>query len=338
VGSPAVVRYTDTAVDPPLEAEAALQVEVTGLNTGDPNQRTDVAVEATINEKAELGVSGWATAADPPDFDIDVELQQLELPPLSPYAANAVGLEIESGVFDTTTVAVASGGALEGNIDLVIEDLVLIPTSEEAAERASAAIGAPVSAVVGLLEDEGGRISLGLPIAGTVEEPEVDPTEAISTAVAAALTSAFPPTAIAGILMSESGGVEFRPITFEVGSAELDDEARETIDGFVALLNDKPRLEILPCGRATPADAGEPMREARASAEETSTSTPPAASSAEPSEAASDAMQELAKARALAVETYLIEEQGLAPERVRECRPRYDPGDSGPPRVDLTLT
>jgi hypothetical protein len=335
---PAVVRYADTSVEPPFEVETELGAEIARLDSADPSQRTDLRIDATINQKAELALSGWATSADPPDFDLALDLRDLQLPSLSPYAANAVGMDIESGVLGTTTVAVASGGALEGNIDLEVEDLILIPISEAAAEEASAAIGVPVSAVVGLLEDSEGRIVLGMPIAGTVEEPQVDPTEAISKAVAAALTSVFPPTAIAGMLMSESGGVEFRPITFEAGSAELDDEGREVIDGFVALLNAKPRLEILPCGRATPADAGEPVRDPRASAEETSTSTPPNASSAEPSDAASDAMLELAKARALAVETYLVEEQGLAPERVRECRPRYDPGDSGSPRVDLTLT
>jgi hypothetical protein len=278
---------------------------------------------------------GGRTAADPPDFDLD--LRHLQLPALSPFVAAAVGMDIESGEFGTATKAAASGGTLEGQIDLEVEDLVLIPVSEAAAEKASAAIGVPVAAVVGLLEDSEGRIELGLPIAGTVEAPEVDPTEAISKAIAGTLKTVFPPTAIAGMLMSESGGVEFQPITFEAGSAELSDEGREVIDGFVALLNAKPRLDILPCGRATASDAGGPAPESPVVSAK-KTSTPPAGSSAGPSDMASDAMPELAKARARAVETYLIEEQGIAPVRVCECRPRYDPEDSGPPRVDLTLT
>ena len=49
-------------------------------------------------------------------------------------------------------------------------------------------------------------------------------------------------------------------------------------------------------------------------------------------------MIELAKSRAPALENYLVEEQGLSPERLRECRPRYDPGNSVPPQVDLLLT
>jgi hypothetical protein len=219
-----------------------------------------------------------------------------------------------------------------------VEDLVLIPVSEAAAEKASAAIGVPVTAVVGLLEDSEGRIELGLPIGGTIGAPEINPSEAISKAIAGTLKSVFPPTAIVGMLMSEGGSIEFQPITFAAGSAELGDEGREMIESFVELLNAKPRLEVLPCGRATPADAGGPAREAQPSAEEASGSASRATFGAAPRDAASHAMLKLAKARARAVETYLIEEQGIAPERVRECRPRYDPEDSGPPRVDLTLT
>ena len=108
------------------------------------------------------------------------------------------------------------------------------------------------------------------------------------------------------------------------------------VDGFVALLREKPRLEVLLCGRATPADAGEPVQQASSWA--TRDPATAAASDREPPAGTEDPMIELAKARALAVESYLVEEQGLSAERLRECRPRYDPSDLGPPRVDLLLT
>lgn len=349
---PAVVRFADTSVDPPMEVATEFGAEIANLDTTDPSQRADLGLDATINEKAELALAGWATAADPPDFDLDVDLRDLQLGLASPYAAAAVGMDIESGEFGTATAVTASGGALEGQIDLEVEDLVLVPVSEAAAEEASSALGVPVTAVVGLLEDSEGRIELGLPVSGTLEEPDVDITEAINKALAGTIETLFPPTAIAGMLMSEGGTIEFQPISFEPGSAELGDEARGVIDGFVALLNEKPRLEVLPCGRATSADAGQPGGEAAAEqpddqpdAEQPQADAPPKTAAAQPSKPpavsahdASDAMIDLAEARALAVETYLVEEQGLAPERVRECRPRYDPEDTGPPRVDLTLT
>jgi hypothetical protein len=336
IEQPAVVRYRDTSLEPAVDVEAELhRFEIANLDTADPSQRTDVRVEATINRRAELALSGWAALSDPPDLDLDVELRDLELASFSPYAADAVGMDMESGVLGTKLAAAASGGDLEGKIDVEVEDLILIPVSEADAQAASAAIGMPVGAVVGLLEDPDGRIKLGFPISGTVQEPQVDPKEAITKAVAATLKTLFPPTAIAGLLMSEGGSFEFRPVTFDEGSDELSDEGREMVDGLMALLREKPRLEVLLCGRATPADAGEPLREANASAMD---AKPAAASDAEPQAATEDPMIELAKARALAVETYLLEEHGLPAERLHECRPRYDPADSGPPRVDLLLT
>ena len=337
IEQPAVARYSDTSLEPAVNVEAELnRFEIANLDTADPSQRTDLHIEATINRRAELALSGWAALSDPPDLDLDVDLHDLELASFSPYAANAVGMDMESGVLATKLVAAASRGDLEGKIDVEVEDLILIPVSEADAQAASTAIGMPVGAVVGLLEDPDGRIKLGFPISGTVQEPQIDPTEAITKAVAATLKTVFPPTAIAGLLMSEGGSFEFRPITFDEGSDELSDEGREMVDGFMALLREKPRLEVLLCGRATPADAGEPRREPDASAPRDG--KPAAARDAEPQAVSEDPMIELAKARALAVETYLVEEQGLSPERLRECRPRYDAGDSGPPRVDLLLT
>lgn len=340
IARPASIRFSDNSFEPPVAVATEFdRLEVADIDTSDPSQRTTLRMDATINERAQLALSGWASIADQQDFDLEVELSNLQLATFSPYAAQAVGLDTESGVFGTTTVATAEDGDLNGRIDVEIEDLILIPASEADAEAASAVIGMPVGAVVGMLENSEGKIELTFPVSGTVEEPEIGLAEVIREAVVASMAAVFPPTALAKMLTSE-GTFELQPVPFSAGSAELGEEGRAAADNLVELLQSKPNLEVLLCGRATALDAGPPADgDAEADAAETEAGAQSAASPAAQTSGATDAtLVELAQSRASAVQNYLQEEHGLAAERIRECRPRFDPMDEGLPRVDISLT
>jgi hypothetical protein len=343
VARPASIRFSDTSFEPPVEVRADFdQLDVSDIDTGDPSQSTTLRVAAIINENAQLALSGWAAIADQQDFDLELDLSNLQLATFSPYAAQAVGLDTESGVFGTKTVATAENGDLNGQVDVEVEDLVLIPASEADAEAASAAIGMPVGAVVGMLEDSEGKIELTFPVSGTVEEPEIGLAKVIREAVVASMAAIFPPTALARMLTSE-GSFELQPVPFGAGSAELGDEGRAAADKLVELLQAKPNLEVLLCGRATALDAAPPADgadgDAESDAAQAEAGAQSMASPAPTSNGATDAtLVELAQSRASVVQDYLQEEHDLPAERIRECRPRFDPSDDGQPRVDISLT
>ena len=64
-------------------------------------------------------------------------------------------------------------------IDLTIDDLFVVPISEEEAEKLKANVGLPVGFAVSILKDSNGVIELGFPLSGTLEEPVVQVTEMV---------------------------------------------------------------------------------------------------------------------------------------------------------------
>lgn len=340
---PASVRFEDTSFEPLVEVETVFdQLEITEIDTGNASQESVFALAATINEVATVDLAGSANLANQQDFDIQLDLANLQLPTFSPYVAGAVGLDMESGVLGTSAQTTAAGGRLEGQIDVEVDDLILIAANEESAEAASAAVGMPVGMAVGMLEDSDGLIKLGFPVSGTVDEPVVGIQEVVSKAITASMAAVFPPTALAG-LFTDEGNFELSPMAFEAGSAELPSDEGDSIDNLLTLLENKPNLEVLICGRATAADAGPPADNGENAATKPATTNDEVGlddgDPAQQDEPRTDpAMVELAQERALAVQTYLQEEHDLPDLRIRECRPRFDPTDSGPPRVDFTLT
>lgn len=360
VADGARIRFRDASVEPAVEAEVDVQtLEVANIDTGSPDGRTNLDLEATVNEFTGVRTKGWATLfAERPDFDLDVTVENLELPAFSPYAARAVGANLDSGRLTAASRAAAEEGRLDSSVDLTFDRLAFSPLSAEDAEQLSAAVGMPVSTVVGLLQDGDGRIKLTLPVGGTLEDPQVDLSQAIGKAMGGALAAVFPPTALASLLSKVGeGGVAFNPIPFPPGLAELPDDSRSMADNLARLLDERPRLTLRVCGRGVAADyealtssAAEQRQQAAEAARSqdgvfqrldrllgADDEPVPEASSPEQEAEVQAQLQALAVERTRAVRRYFADERGLPAGRVVECRSTADTADSGPPRVEVTL-
>ena len=230
----AQIRLRDDSVDPNTNATIDMRsLQVLNLNTGDPSQRTQIRTEATINQFTELSVAGWAAPfGTQPDFDLNARLRRLELPTLSVYAAKVIGLNVESGRLSLDVSAAANEGNLKGLLDLTLRDLGFSPLSEADAQRLSAAVGVPIETIVGLLQDDEGRIRLSLPISGNLANPAFDPTDAIRQAMTGALQAAvlapfqlaFAPVALIAKAAGAGGAMTLQPIPFPAGVAQLDSD------------------------------------------------------------------------------------------------------------------
>jgi hypothetical protein len=355
--APSTVAFRDTSVDPAVNVAVAFrELALTSFDTGKADARSEIRLAADVNEFTKVELSGWATLLkSAPDFDLRAAVNGLELYTFSPYAAKAVGVNVEQGQLSAEAQGAGREGALTGLVKVVLEDLNMSPLSAADAKRISANVGLPIETAVGLLQDTEGRIRLNLPVSGTVGAPNVDLSEAIAKAVAGAMAAVFPPTAIASLLSSAGGSrLEFNPVVFPPGSAELGDDGRAHADKVVRLLRERPKLSLAVCGIATAPDLealqagksppGSPPSPAATGPGATPTGPAaqpaPAPAAADPGAAAkdiSDVLAQLAVERTRSVRRYLIEEKKLAAKRVRGCRPRFDARDSGPPRVEMSL-
>ncbi len=371
----AVVRFADASVSPPVSATARIDaLEVADLDTGTPDGRTTVNLAATVNEFTKVATGGWVRPfAEAPSFDLTGRIEGLELHPVSPYAARAVGMYLDSGRLTAEAAAKAEQGALAGELDVDVLGLEFKPLPPEDAARLSDTVGMPVETVVGLLEDGEGRIALTIPIAGTVAEPEFNLDDAIGQAVGGALAMLFPPAALVSLVgeVASGGGVTFKPLTFRANGTAVTVEGRSLADNLVHLLEERPRLVVKMCGRTTAEDhairlsrlTAQRRAEVMAARQAEAAAGPPGPETAGPAEGGRDAgmapppapwepnaeeraalddqarreLAELAGARTIAAKRLLVERHGIDAGRLAECRPVFDAEDQGPPRVEVRL-
>ena len=283
---------------------------------------------------------GWASPLqETPDFDLSAEVEWLPLPPFSPYVGDAVGMNIDSGTLNADMTAAADNGALEGQIDVLVDDLYLEPLSEEGGADFEASFGVPINFAVGILKDNEGKIDLGFPVAGTVDEPEIDYSEVISKALTGAMTSLFP----INWFGDDGRTFEIEPVVFAPGTADPVDDAQAVADEMGSLLAKKPNLTLRLCGKATAEDlivlrGGEvPSAEDPEATEEDSREDEEAQPLGKPTQQEVDALLALAVERKELLHEYLVSSHEIDPSRLSECRTSYSIEDPRPPRAEFRL-
>ncbi len=353
LASPAKIAFTDTSVTPEVRLNTAIKtLQVENLDMAAPAQKTDIRLAATVNDFTNVTANGWITPfAAQRNFDILAQIEKLELPPLSPYAAQAVGANIDSGRLNLKTDASADNGKLEGTILIDLRNLAFGALSKEDAQRLSASIGVPIDTVVGLLQDSEGKINLRIPISGDLSSPSFDLSDAIGQAVTGAVTGAVtapfkllfePVGAIAGAV--GGGGPSFKPIPFAPGAATLAPEAQVFTDNLAKMLKERPKLTLRVCGRSGVDDLqalrarGElPQPAQPAPAQQGGRGASPPAKNPPVDDQARSALTRLAEERTRAVRQQLVERDKIGPGQVAECRAEFEPKSKAGPRVEVAF-
>lgn len=335
----AKIHFLDEQVQPPVVINFDIeQAELTNVDTRDQNLQSRADIKAKLNEFTHFELQGQAVLPGPKmDLTLISKLENFELPAYTSYAAEFGGVHFEQGQLNTNINLNANKGDLNGDIKVNVQHLDFTPLSAADAERLSAKAGIPIEMVASLLQDRKGNIDLTFPIGGSVNEPDVDISQAVNKALGNTLKTIFPPTLVLSILSSagSKSGMTFEAIKFKPGSAEPDAAARQYMNELEALLKDRPRLALNVCGHTTPEDfetvtgisiklkdnAKPVVVEQRLSLIETHSKT----------------LLDLAKERTQAVRRYLINEKGLSPRQVGECRPVFNPDDYEPPRVVVKI-
>ena len=134
-----------------------------------------------------------------------------------------------------------------------------------------------------------------------------------------------------------------RPISFAAGSAELGPKARRVTDRLAKLLEERPKLAVEICGRATAQDLSayrtRRLNEAMLRAGEGGGDAFPEFGNRDGEtivERARPQLQRLAAERTRAIRQQLLG-QGVPASRISECRPSFDATDRGEPGVLVSL-
>lgn len=166
----AEIRYTDHAPQPAFTGRVHdLQASLSGLSNITPQQGR-FTVTAMVNDSGELQADGTiATLGTDEPSQIDVTMDGLSMPVLSPYFAFYLGYRVDGGKLSSDGSYTLRGSELESNTTLTLDRLEL-----GEAVQSDNSVTAPVKLGLTLLRDGDGRVTLDIPVNGDLADPEFD--------------------------------------------------------------------------------------------------------------------------------------------------------------------
>ncbi|MCB2022749.1 MAG: DUF748 domain-containing protein, partial [Burkholderiaceae bacterium] len=181
--------------------------------------------------------------AVPRELDITAKATDVELAPLTPYAAKYAGYAIERGKLSTDVhYKIERDGRLTATHQLILNQLTFGDRVES-----PTATKLPVLFAVSLLKDADGVIDINLPVSGTLADPEFSVGgivwKMILNLFAKVITAPFS-------LLAGSGGKDMSIVAFQPGRATPTADGKATIEKVAKSLAGKPALKLTVTGEA----------------------------------------------------------------------------------------
>ncbi|MBI5120961.1 MAG: DUF748 domain-containing protein [Rhodospirillales bacterium] len=323
-----------------------VKLSLANLDSDKPGQDSPFEIEARAGN-ASLSLSGHAKPfASGVTARFSTNVKAFELPPLSPYAADALGVELQTGHFDGEISARLENGDLEGRVDLALSNLFAAQPDPNA--PLAKQTGMPVALVLDLLRDGEDRIRLSIPVGGNLSDPQFDLSDAVSKAIGGALRQTAVTTlkVVFPVLLlidglADAGSPLLAPVPFTPGADELESEALARLEIVGKLLRERPGLKLSLCPASSP-DLDWPVLLAGKKQEELGVfykMQKLVSLEAKPEKTPPDlaALTQLAEKRSANVKSALAEKSGIDPGRLFLCLPKVDAVPNSQPRVDLML-
>ncbi len=223
-----------------------------------PVPLADVELRGLAQGTASLSITGRLNPlVQPLALDVRGQMRDLELPPLSPYTVKYAGHGIERGKLNMDIhYQVQPNGQLTAGNKLVLHQLKF----GEPVEGAPASL--PVRLAVALLADRNGVIDVDLPISGSLNDPQFRLGaviwKVVGNLLAKAVTAPF--SLLAGLF---SGGEEQGSVAFDLGTAQLTEAARQSLDKIARAMRERPALNMTVIGQASASAEEQAWRQAR---------------------------------------------------------------------------
>ncbi len=233
---------------------------ISGLSS-DPASRAKLKLDGKIDRYAPANIEGEVNLLSASLFtDLKVNFKGVELSSVTPYSGRFAGYRIEKGKLSVDLEYHVENRKLDAKQQFVIDQLQLGEKVES-----EDAVKLPLKLAVALLKDSNGVIDLGLPVTGSLDDPQFRLGPIIWKAFVGLLTkAATAPFKMLGSLFG-GGDEEMNIIVFEPGSATLDDAGKQRLAGMVKAMKERPGLQLdVPAVYSTEADGAALANEALA--------------------------------------------------------------------------
>lgn len=217
-----------------------------------------LSLQGRVGESGEFLADGSLKLIAPTQaLDISTTFRDLDLPLLTPYSTKFAGYEIARGRLSLDLDYRLAGEALEGDNNIVVEDLEL-----GAQVESPTALDLPIKLAIGLLTDASGKIDLNLPVSGSLEDPEFSLSSMFGSVLGGVVRDAVTsPFRFLGGLIGSDDPAELSNVDFAAGSAELAPPERQKLARLAEALRQRPLLRLNIGGRYALGPDGRALRE-----------------------------------------------------------------------------
>jgi len=231
--------YADFSMQPNFATGIQdLHGTIKGLSS-DPSSRATVDLQGRVDRYAPVEISGVVNLLAATTYsDIRMKFRGLELTRMTPYSVRFAGYKIASGTLDADLHYKVDHGRLDADHSLVIDQLQLgdqVPSPH--------ATKLPLRLAIALLKDRNGVIRLGLPVTGSLNNPQFSLGPLIGKALINVLEKAVTaPFAMLGRMFG--GGPDINRIDFPPGSATLLPAGQARVAAVAKALAQRPQLTL----------------------------------------------------------------------------------------------
>ncbi len=233
--------FSDRSVRPAFKTTVQhLEGVILGLSS-DPTSRTRIELEGQVDAYGRARIRGDLALFHPLESsDVRLLFNNIDMASISPYMMKFGGYRIREGRLSADLRYVLRGHRMEGTNDIVVDSLVL-------GERVDSpnALDLPLEMAIALLKDERGRIELGLPISGDLNDPQISYGAIVWKALGNLLTGfvTAPFRTLSRLLGVKDDGLD--AIEFDAGSDRLPPPEQEKIQRVADLLKQRPQFQLL---------------------------------------------------------------------------------------------
>jgi hypothetical protein len=232
--------FADRSVQP--EVNTAINQfggTITGLST-DNLAKAEVDLQATLGGSGPISITGkFDPLGENKSVDLKVDMNDVELTPFSPYSGKFAGFELARGKLFLDVDAKMQDEALDmSNVVTLTQFTFGAPT------QSPDAIKMPVRLAVALLKDTEGKITLDVPVQGSLADPSFRIGKVVTGVIMNLLAKvATSPFSLLGAMFG-GGGEELAFQEFVPGEVEVQPDDVKKLETLTKALQGRPALNL----------------------------------------------------------------------------------------------
>lgn len=225
-----------------------LKGHVSNISSRPGGAVAELEIEGLVDDYGLARAAGQLNVFDPAGYmNIKTVFRNVEMTRLTPYSATFAGRRINSGKLSLDLEYKISNRQLQGENQVIMDRIVLGERVESPTAR-----NLPLDLAIAILSDSDGRIDLGLPVSGSLDDPHFSYGQIVWKAIVNVISKIVAaPFRALGKMLGISGE-QLESIGFDPGSFNLLSPEKEKLKLVAQVLAKRPKLALTVSGTYDP--------------------------------------------------------------------------------------